>query len=239
MNMIDALIILGILFCGAMGFKKGFTKELVSFLGFFLVVVLAFVLKNPISKILYQNLPFFTFGGVLKGVTALNIIVYEVLAFFIVVFLLTFVWKILLFATSIFEKLLNMTIILGIPSKILGMIVGIVEGFVWAFILLYIFTLPIFHIDEMQNAKLAAPILKNTPILSEFTKDFKRALDEFAELKEDYKEKGNAEEFNYNTLEILLKYNIIEVDAAKELEKKGKLKINNIDTLLNQYQEEN
>ena len=61
MNIIDAIAILIILSCMAMGLKKGFTKELISFLGFFVIVIAAFLLKNPISKILYENLPFFTF----------------------------------------------------------------------------------------------------------------------------------------------------------------------------------
>lgn len=237
MNIIDAIVILIIFASMALGFKRGFTKELVSFLGFFIIVILAFVLKNPISKLLYENLPFFSFGGLFKGVTALNIILYEVIAFFIVVAILTLIFKVLLFATSIFEKLLKMTIILGIPSKILGMIVGLVEGIVWSFILLYILSLPLFHIKELGESKLKDPILKHTPILSTFTKDFNEAIDEFSELKDEYEKEDNKEEFNYKTLDVLLKYNIITVDSAKKLEEKGKLKIKNIDTLFDLYEE--
>ena len=46
MNIIDAIAILIILSCMAMGFKKGFTKELISFLGFFVIVIAAYLLKN-------------------------------------------------------------------------------------------------------------------------------------------------------------------------------------------------
>ena len=65
MSIVDALIILIILACGAIGFKKGVIKQLVSTVGFVLVVVLAFYLKNPVAEFLSLNLPFFTFGGVL------------------------------------------------------------------------------------------------------------------------------------------------------------------------------
>jgi len=235
MNIIDVIAILIILYCMAVGFKRGFTKQLISFLGFFIIVIFAFLLKNPISQVLYENLPFFSFGGLFKGITALNIILYEVIAFFIVVAILTFIFKILLFASSIFEKLLNMTIILGFPSKILGMITGAVEGFVWVFILLYIVSLPLFNFKEVNDSKLMAPILKNTPILSSFTKDFKDALDEFSDLKEEYKKDGNKQEFNYNTLNTLLKYKIITVESATKLNEKGKLKIENVDTLIDLY----
>ena len=59
MNIIDVLIILMIVASGVLGFKKGFTRELVSLVGIFLVVILSFLLKNPISTFLYQHLPFF------------------------------------------------------------------------------------------------------------------------------------------------------------------------------------
>lgn len=235
MNIIDVIAILIILYCMAVGFKRGFTKQLISFLGFFIIVIFAFLLKNPISQVLYENLPFFSFGGLFKGITALNIILYEVIAFFIVVAILTFIFKILLFASSIFEKLLNMTIILGFPSKILGMITGAIEGFVWVFILLYIVSLPLFNFKEVNDSKLMSPILKNTPILSSFTKDFKDALDEFSDLKEEYKKDGKKQEFNYNTLNTLLKYKIITVESATKLNEKGKLKIENVDTLIDLY----
>lgn len=237
MNIIDAIAILIILSCMAMGLKKGFTKELISFLGFFVIVIAAFLLKNPISKILYENLPFFTFGGLFKGITALNIILYEIIAFFIVIAILTIVFRVLLFASSIFEKLLNMTIILGIPSKILGMVVGLVEGFVWVFILFYIVSLPLFNFKEVNDSKMMGPVLKNTPILSSFTKDFKVALEEFSDLKEEYKNEGNKEKFNYDTLNVLLKYKIVTTESIEKLNEKGKLKIENVNTLLNLYRE--
>lgn len=237
MNIIDAIAILIILSCMAMGLKKGFTKELISFLGFFVIVIAAFLLKNPISKILYENLPFFTFGGLFKGITALNIILYEIIAFFIVIAVLTIVFRVLLFASSIFEKLLNMTIILGIPSKILGMVVGLVEGFVWVFILFYIVSLPLFNFKEVNDSKMMGPVLKNTPILSSFTKDFKVALEELSDLKEEYKNEGNKEKFNYDTLNILLKYKIVTTESIEKLNEKGKLKIENVNTLLNLYRE--
>jgi len=235
MNIVDIVILIFLAFGALIGFKKGFTNQLVSLVGIFLIIIFSFLLKNPVSVFLYNNLPFFNFGGIFKDITVINILVYEVIAFFIVVAILTFIFKILLFASSIFEKLLNMTIILGFPSKILGMITGAVEGFVWVFILLYIVSLPLFNFKEVNDSKLMAPILKNTPILSSFTKDFKDALDEFSDLKEEYKKDGNKQEFNYNTLNTLLKYKIITVESATKLNEKGKLKIENVDTLIDLY----
>ena len=81
MNITDFLIIIFIVLGAFVGAKQGFTKALVSFLGTIIVVVLAYFLKNPVSEFLMSFCPFFSFGGIIKGVTVLNIAVYEVIAF--------------------------------------------------------------------------------------------------------------------------------------------------------------
>ena len=76
MNIVDTIILLGLFLGAVTGFVRGFFKQTVIFLGTILVVVLAFLIKNPLSTIMYQNLPFFKFGGIYAGVTSLNIILY-------------------------------------------------------------------------------------------------------------------------------------------------------------------
>ena len=88
MNIVDLIIIIVILFGAVIGFKRGFTKSLVSAVGLIAIVIIAFLLKNPVSTVLYEHLPFFQFGGVIKGVTVLNIALYELLAFIIVLAIL-------------------------------------------------------------------------------------------------------------------------------------------------------
>ena len=106
--MVDIIIVLVILLSGVIGLKRGFTKELVCFLGFFLVIVLSFILKNPVSSFFYNHLPFFKFGGLFKGITSINILLYEVLAFLIIASILLIILRLVIFATSVFEKLLKL-----------------------------------------------------------------------------------------------------------------------------------
>ena len=147
MNIVDACIILLLGLGAVLGFKRGLTKQIAKGLGFIVIIILAFILKNPLSEIMYQNLPFFDFGGFLKGITVVNILLYEVLAFLIVLAILGILLKVVVFATSIFEKILNFTIILGIPSKILGLVAGIIEYYVIIFCILFVVSLPMFDID--------------------------------------------------------------------------------------------
>jgi len=237
MNIIDLVIILFILSGALIGFKRGFTRQLVSSLGFFLIVILSFLLKNPVSIFLYEHLPFFGFSGIIKGVTVLNIALYEIIALFIVMALFTLIFKVLLFATKVFEKALTFTFFLGIPSKIGGALIGIIQNYVWAFIILYILTLPVLNVD-LSNSKYKDKILNNTFILSGYISDSVKVINEFALLKEKYEETPNAKEFNRETLDLFLKYNVVTPESVGILVKKDKLKINNVKEILNKYKEE-
>lgn len=235
---LDIILILIILSSAFLGYKRGFTKELVSFLGFFVILVLAFILKNPLSMFMYEHLPFFKFSWLVKGATSLNIVLYELISFFIVLSILMILFNFLLFATSLIEKLLKMTVILGIPSKILGFIVGALEGIVWSFIVVYIVNLPFFNVPFIRNSKLSDKLLNNTPILTHLTKETVKACDEIDILIDEYNEKNQKiEEFDYKTIDVMLKYKIVKVESIEKLVEKDKLKIDNIDKLLDKYKE--
>lgn len=236
--MVDIIIILVILLSGVIGLKRGFTKELVCFLGFFLVIILSFILKNPVSSFFYNHLPFFKFGGLFKGITSINILLYEVLAFLIVASILLIILRVVIFATSVFEKLLKLTFILGLPSKILGCIIGLIEGVVWCFIILYIVSLPLFNIKIVNDSKLKDEILTKTPILTNITNDTVKTFDELENLKDDYKNKKiTNNEFDLESIDVLLKYKVISVNSLEKLVKDKKINIKNINKVINKYKE--
>ena len=224
MNVIDIVILIILAFGAIIGFSRGFTRELVSLIGIFAIIVFSFILKNPVSVILYNNLPFFNFGGIFKDITVLNILVYEVLAFFIVLFVLFIVFKILLKITKIFERLLTATIILGIPSKIIGAILGVVEALIYTFIGLYILSLPTFNLTDINESKLANTILDKTPILHKVCDKTLEVFNEIVELKDEYKNTDNVTEFNQKTLNIMIDNNVITKENAEKLVKDGKIK---------------
>lgn len=223
LNIVDAIIILIILLGGVVGFKRGFTKQLVRAVGFILVVILAFKFKNSVSIFLYQNLPFFNFGGVFAGVSVLNILIYELIAFLAVLAILIVALRMILIVTGLFETILNFTIVLGFISKILGAIVGVIEYFVIVFIGLYILSLPFFNIGIIKESKYEDSILNNTPILSRYIGKSMDVIDEFVELKDKYKDKNTPNEFNNEALDLMLKYKIISVNSAERLIEKKKL----------------
>lgn len=234
MNVIDIGIILLILLWGVIGFKRGFIRQTTMFIGLILIIFLAAILKNNVAIFMYEKLPFFNFGGIFKGVTVLNILIYEMIAFFVVLAVLFVLLRIFTFFSFMIEKILDLTIILGIPSKILGFFVGLLEGYIIVFIILMVLSLPIFNIDIVRESKYAPRIIKESPVLSKYTQDMTKVFTEIYSLKDKYQELST-EEFNRETLDILLKYDIITVNSVEKLLTSGKLKIANVEDILNKY----
>ena len=223
MTIVDITILFIVLFFGLIGAKRGFTKALVSFIGLVLITILAYISKTPVSVFLYTHLPFFKFGGLIKGVTVLNILLYELIAFAIVFSILMIVLKILSRITSIFEKILTMTIVLGIPSKILGFVIGVVEGYIIAFFLIYTLNLPMINDNSYSlDGPVSSFVLNHSIVLSNISNDTFNLTEEFLELKDEY-QNSDSKEFNQKTLDLFIKYKIIDKSTAQTLIKNKKL----------------
>ena len=171
MEIVDIVILLILLVFAAIGFKRGVFQSLVAVLGFFVVIYLAYTFKYFFGDFFVLNLPFTKYTFVPGGSMMLNVVAYESIAFVALLVILGVFYKILLIASGIFEKLLKITIVLGIPSKILGLIVGAVEGLVVVYFGLYVLTQPFIRVNVLENSKYAEKILKDTPILSGIAED--------------------------------------------------------------------
>lgn len=237
MNIIDVLIFLTIALMGVIGWKKGVLKQTVSTVGFVLIVIIAFYLKNPIAEFLSLYFPFFKFGGVYGGIVSFNILLYQLIAFLIVILILETILQIIVKVTGIIEKILKFTIILGIPSKILGMIVGIIEGFIIVFIALFFFKQPLFNIKQFNDSKLTDKILNSTPILSNISQDFVDTFNDIYDLSEKYtNESMTSDEFDLASIDTMLKHKVITTKYVQKLVDKGKIKLLGIDNIINKYE---
>lgn len=216
MNIIDIIIIVVLIIGAALGFKNGLIKTLTSFVGTFVIIILAFILKDTISELFYENFPFLSFWGAVKEVQVINIVFYEVLAFIIVFGVLSFLLHILLLVTGIFEKIIKLTVILSLPSKLLGLIVGILQYYTYIFIALFILSLPMFHMNEIGESKYGNKILTETPILSEYTKEPVVVYEKLYNIVKNRNDK-TTEQLNKETLEVMLENKFITYESAKRL----------------------
>ncbi len=223
-NIIDIIILIFLGFGALLGFKRGFTKQLVSLIGIFAIIILSFLFKNVVSVFLYNNLPFLNFGGIFKDITVINILVYEIIAFFVIFVILSLIFKILLKVTSVFETILKMTIILGIPSKILGAILGVVQNLIYVFVVLYILSLPSVNINIIENSKIGNTIMEKTPILTNICNKTLTVFNEIGQLAKEYENTDNVGEFNQKALNIMIDSGVITKENAQKLIDKGKIK---------------
>ena len=191
----------------------------------FVVIILAFYLKNYISVIMYENLPFFNFFGLINGIDALNILLYEVIAFLVIFIALLFVLKVVLMLTGLVEKILKATVILSIPSKLLGIVVGVIEMYVYLFLILVIVSLPIFDSSFLKDSKMNNFILNNTPVLSGVSEEIIDIYGDVYNIIDNRKNKTN-EQLNEEILKVLIDKKVVTKESAKKLVDKNKIHIN-------------
>ena len=224
MNVVDVIIIALLIVGGVAGFKAGVIKKLTDFIGMFVVIILAFYLKNYISVIMYENLPFFNFFGLINGIDALNILLYEVIAFLVIFIALLFVLKVVLTLTGLIEKILKATVILSIPSKLLGIVVGVIEMYVYLFLILVIVSLPIFDSSFLKDSKMNNFILNNTPVLSSVSEEIIDIYGDVYNIIDNRKGKTN-EQLNEEILKVLIDKKVVTKESAKKLVDRNKIHI--------------
>ena len=224
MNIIDICIILLLIAGYAGGSKNGFSKQLISTVGLLLVLALAYLFKNPISTFMYKYLPFLNIGGKFEGVTSITIIIYEFFAFIVVFSILYIVFKIILKTSSFFEGIITKIPIIGLPSRLLGGLLGVVELYIVIFLILLLFTMPMINIKQIRNSKLTGYILKDTPVLSDYTEDTQKLYKEVYDISLKYKKKPDKEEMNKEIISKLIEYKFITKENVEYLNSKGKIK---------------
>ena len=233
MGIVDIIIIAILAAFALLGFKRGVFQSLVACVGFIAIVYLSYWLKNYLGDFFVLNLPFTEYTFIPGGSMVLNVITYQMIAFIIVLIVLGLVYKIVLIISGVFEKLLRITIILGIPSKLLGLIVGVLEGFVIVYLILFFVSQPFMRIDLLDNSKFAKPILKDTPILSEFANDTFEVINE---IDETIKNNGG-DHFDIKLTDLILKRNITSVDVMQKLVDNKKIEVDGIQKVINKYKE--
>ena len=219
MNFVDILLIIVLISGGLAGAHNGFFKQSVVLVGTIICFILAWIFKNPIADFLSFNLPFFSFNGL----KSLNILFYQLAAFLSLLLLFSAVLIVLIKMTGIFEKILKMTIILGIPSKILGFFVGLIETYIIVFAVLFFAKQPIFNQELLEESLLTPIIVNSSPGLSNIVGNMNDSLKDIYIITKDYDNKDKSKT-NKEIIDSLLKHKVIDQNYVDKLEKKGKIK---------------
>ena len=238
MTIVDAVVILFLLLGAVLGFKKGAIRSLVGLVGTIAVVVIAYYLKNPVADLLYNFVPFFDFSGNWQGLVTLNILLYESIAYVLVFIILYGLLSLILRLTGIIEKFLTMTIILGIPSKIIGAVLGFLEAVVFSFIILFVLLQFNGSHTFIKESTVAMSILDKTPLIGAMVNDTYDAIVEISDLQDKYKDSASKDEYNAEILGIMLRYHVVTPDTTRKLIDNGKLDFAGAEAVLNTFEEE-
>ena len=235
MSIVDIVLIVLFVYAAYKGWKTGGISSLINLVGTLVVVVGSYYLKNPISVLLYKNLPFFSFGGLFAGISSINIIVYEIIAYLICCSVLGVLLAILVKVTGIIDKIVNKTIILSLPSKLLGILASVLQCFITSFVLLFVLAQVPFTAKYVNESKTAKTLLENTPIMSSITNDLYHTATEIYDIAIKADGEPDKKKADYDALEVLLKYRVITSKNAKDLVDKNKLQVENVNELLEKY----
>ncbi len=228
-TLIDILIVIFVLLGTYAGFKKGLIKSLVNFIGLVAVVIIAYTFRYPLAEFLIDKMPFFNFAG-FEGLTAINILIYNVISFIFIFVILYCILNVIISVTGFIDTLLKFTVIWVIPSKIGGAIIGFLES--WVFVFLVLFALASFNVTAnwVISSKGADIILNHTPIIANYlygvadgAQQIYKGIDEYSK-----DETKTEKDINLYILQQEISHGLITKEKAQELIDTGKFDLGDI-----------
>jgi len=207
------------------GYKKGFLDSVFKFIGFILALLIAYIFKDTLASIMCNYLPFLKFGGIFKNVTAINIIVYQIIAFIIIFIVASLVIDLILKLTDFINSIIKKIPIIGTLNSLLGAIIGFIESLVFLYFLCFAFKFGANFLGYEVKESLADNILD----ISILKNNYGETLDCFQDIFEvakEYKNEVDKTEVNNKAIELLLKYDIVTEEQIDTLIESDKLKEN-------------
>lgn len=235
MNFIDIALGVILVYAAYKGWKTGGISSLINLVGTILVIVVSYFFKDPVSVFLYKNLPFFSFGGLFAGITSINIIVYEAISYLICCAALGTLLTLLIKITGIIDKIVNKTLIISLPSKILGLIASTIQYYIVCFIFVFILAQVPYTTKFITESFSGPNMLERTPGLSVITNDIYHTVFEIYDIAIKNDGEPDKSKANYDALEVLLKYKVISTKNAKDLLDRNKLIVPNSEELIKKY----
>ncbi len=237
LNIFDVGIILLLIMFLIVGFKNGVIREAFALVGIIAVFILSFVFKGLLGNLMCIILPFFKLSGVIEGFSVINILIYQIIAFMLVFAILLTIYEIFLKISKFIQKLVNLTIILILPSKLLGAVVSLIKGVIVLFAVFIVLMIPLKNSELFTGSTMVNQILYKTPILSQSSNNFINTVEEIYNLAEKVSNKEiSTNDANLELLDMMLKHKIVNKSTVESLIKLHKLDdVNNIETVLQKY----
>ena len=228
MKISEIVIIIIILLGALIGFKKGAIKEIFELVGTVSIIIIAYLLKGYLASFLIKLLPFFNFKGYV-GLYSINFLIYDVISFIIIFVLLYCILNILINLAGFIDKLINLSVIFALPSKIIGLVLGMVNALVFIFLLCYI-AMQIPHTQKyVMESKVSTSILERTPIVNVVcSKGILVSEDVYNKLLGYSFKEEDTQDMNLQIATSVAKYGLVDKTLIQEAINAGKLNLEHV-----------
>lgn len=172
--MIDVVIILLLIVSFIAGRRKGFVKQVIQLIGFFVALFIGFWFSESLGVVFSERLPFPEGEGLAQslvlGIFPLKDWFYRIIAFFLLFFITLFFFRMI---SGFFHTLVKWPILSNM-NRFFGGVVGFVQTYVFLFLFLFIAAMLPNESAQimMEKSILTSFILEHTPILSSLTKEW-------------------------------------------------------------------
>ena len=238
MSIVDIAIILALIIFPIIGWMRGVIKETVSLVGLIAIFIISYTFKEEIGNVLCKFLPFLPFSGSIKGLVSLNILIYQMVGFISIFSILFIAYQIIVLVSGLLQTIIKWTKVLDKPSKILGAIVGGICGYLIIFAVLLVSVVTFQNHEEMKKSFLPNIIVYKTPIISSYTKDISKTVNNIYDLVEDIEnEKISINKANLEIIDTMIKYDVVSKKTVEQLVVLDKLKkVKGLDKVLEKYE---
>lgn len=224
MGIFDVLIILIFIFGIYLGYQSGFIKQLNDLVILFIVSFIAGRLSNFLYGLLYKYFPFFNFIGKSEGIKSINIILWKLILYLLIIFIIMHIIKKVYVKTKLEDRLTNSILSTSFISRILGAILSMPLMILLLFNIILVLMSPNFNLNSLNNSKLANTLIEKTPILAKENLNLyynqKYIIDK---LNEEEITKENYEAVNEDIIDNILKTKLISEDKMDTLRQQEKL----------------
>ncbi len=219
---VNAVIILFLIMGVYDGYKKGFIEGLFRLVGSIVALVLAYIFKDRLSVLMYTHLPFIKLGGIFRGVSAINILIYELIAFVLIFIVAILVIDLIVKTSGIIEKLLKIIPLFDLLNGLLGAVLGLVQTVVILYFVIFVFKFGCNLFGFQMQPSLADNVLEISLLDNRFGSTIS-SFNEIADLAKKYENQKDKTELNDKAIDILLEYDIISKENLKILIKDNKV----------------
>ena len=225
MNFVDFGLIIIITISALVGYKSGVIKTFARMASLVIAAIIAYSFKDMLANFLIDFMPFFNFEGMFKGITGINILFYHGASFIVLFIIIYSLLSIVIMLAGFIDRLLKMTIILYLPDKILGGLLGAVYGVIISFILIFSMSMLPNTQKYVIDSSYGYIILNRTPIIRTVLAKTTVVTSEIKDIMND--KEGNSEEeiksVQLSVLDTFIKYGYITKEAAAKLIEENKI----------------